>query len=113
VQHWLIATLEGACLGLTLYLCVRLRMYLGPLIVKRFGQRARRAYWLFTILVMILLSNLGLYVFRIYLGSQPISDKTLPLELWFATMALAMGLGLVFRKILRSFLTGESSGNQS
>lgn len=113
MQHWLIATLEGACLGLALYLCVRLRMYLGPLIVKRFGQGARRAYWLLTILVMLILSNLGLYLFRAYLNSQSIPDEWLPLELWFATMALAVGLGLVFRKVLRSFLTGESPGNQS
>ena len=102
MQHWLIATLEGVFLGLTLYLCVRLRMYLGPVIIKRFGQWARRAYWLFTILVMIALSNVGLYVFRIYLSSQQVADETLLLELWFATMALAVGLGLIFRRFSRN-----------
>jgi len=112
MQHWLIATLEGVGLGLTLYLCVRLRMYLGPLIVKRFGQGARRAYWLLTILAMILLGNLGLYVFRIYLGSQPVTDNMLSLELWFAITALVVGLGLVFRKILRNFLTGPRPGKK-
>ena len=102
MQHWLVATLEGFFLGLTLYLCVRLRMYLGPVMMKRFGQWARRAYWLFTILVMIALSNLGLYVFRVYLSSQPVGDETLLLELWFATIALAVGLVLIFRKTYRN-----------
>jgi hypothetical protein len=113
VQHWLIATLEGAFLGLALYLCVRLRMYLGPLIVKRFGQGARRAYWLLTILLMILLSNLGLYVFRLYLGSQFFGDETLMLEFWFAILALAVGVGLVFMKISRNASAAKDSGHQT
>jgi len=112
VQHWLIATLEGFFLGLTLFLCVRLRMYLGPVIIKRFGQWARRAYWLFTILVMIALSNVGLYVFRIYLSSQHVTDETLLFELWFATMALAVGLGLIFRKLSRNPVTAEDQEHQ-
>ena len=87
-------------------------MYLGPVIIKRFGQWARRAYWLFTILVMIALSNVGLYVFRIYLSSQHVADETLLFELWFATMALAVGLGLIFRKFLWNSLTTEDSGHQ-
>jgi len=82
-------------------------MYLGPIIIKRFGQWARRAYWLVTILVMIALSNLGLYFFRAYLSNQPVGDKTLLLELWFATIALAVGLGLIFRKFLWNSLTPE------
>jgi hypothetical protein len=77
-------------------------MYLGPVIIKRFGQWARLAYWLFTILVMIALSNVGLYVFRIYLSSQQVADETLLLELWFAAMALAVGLGLIFRRFSRN-----------
>ena len=77
-------------------------MYLGPVIIKRFGQRSRRVYWLFTILVMIALSNVGLYVFRVYLSSQPVGDETLLLELWFATIALAVGLVLIFRKTYRN-----------
>ena len=77
-------------------------MYLGPRIKNFFGYWAHRAYWLITILVMIVLSNLGLYLFRVYLSSQAISDESLMLELWFATMALAVGVGLIFRKLLRN-----------
>jgi len=87
-------------------------MYLGPVIIKRFGQWARRAYWLFTILVMIALSNVGLYVFRIYLSSQHVTDETLLFELWFATMALAVGLGLIFRKLSRNPVTAEDQEHQ-
>ena len=94
-------------LGLTLYICVRLRMYVGPAIRKNFGQWARRAYWLFTILVMIALTNAALYVFRIYLSSQAVTEETLLLELWFAIMSLAVALGLIFRKISRNSLTTE------
>jgi hypothetical protein len=99
MQHWLIATIEGVCLGLALYLCVRLRMYLGPLIRARFGNRARQAYWLVTILVMIVLSNVGLFVFRRYLGSQTIADESLLLEMWFALIAMAVGIGLIYRRL--------------
>ena len=87
-------------------------MYLGPVMIKRFGQWARRAYWLFTILVMIALSNVGLYLFRSYLGSQQVADEALLLELWFATMALAAGLGLIFRKLSRNSLTAEDQEHQ-
>jgi hypothetical protein len=99
MQHWLIATIEGVGLGLTLYLCVRLRMFLGPLIREHFGNQARRVYWLFTILVMIVLSNIGLYIFRIYLGSKTKGEEALPLELWFAIIAMAVALGLIYRRL--------------
>jgi hypothetical protein len=77
-------------------------MYFGPLILQRFGRWARRAYWLFTILLMIVIGNLGLYGFRTYLSSQSGIDDTLLLELWFSAMALTVGLGLIFRKLLRN-----------
>lgn len=102
MQHWLIATLEGLGLGLTLYACVRLRMYVGPLIKQRFGDWARRVYWLATILVMVILGNAGLFFFRIYLDSQSVDNGTLLLELWFGVIAMAVGLALVFRKISRN-----------
>lgn len=99
MQHWLIATLEGAILGLTLYCCVRLRMYLGPKLRKRFGNLARRAYWLITILLMIVLANVGLLIFRIYLSSQSIAAETLYLELWFGLVALGVGIAMIFRRL--------------
>ena len=102
MQYWLIATIEGACLGLALYLCVRVRIYLGPVIKDRFGTWPRRMFWFATILAMILISNAGLLVFRIYLESQPVTDKTLVLELWFAIVALMFGLALIFRRFPRN-----------
>jgi hypothetical protein len=102
MQHWIVATLEGACLGLALYFCVRLRMYVGPMIRKRFGHWVHRSYWLLTILIMIILGNAGLYIFRAYLHNQSFADETLPLELYFATTTLLVGLALIFRKIVRN-----------
>lgn len=99
MQHWLIATLEGVGLGLTLYVCVRLRMYFGPRIREHFGNLARQAYWALTILVMIVLANVGLLVFRIYLSSQSLASETLYLEIWFALVALGVGLLLIFRRV--------------
>lgn len=99
MQHWLIATLEGAILGLTLYCCVRLRMYIGPKVRERFGNLARRAYWLLTILLMIVLANVGLLIFRIYLSSQSIAAETLYLELWFGLVALGVGIAMIFRRL--------------
>jgi hypothetical protein len=102
MQHWLFATFAGVGLGLTLYACVRLRMYVGPLIRERFGDWARRAYWLVTILVMIIIGNAGLFVLRIYLDSQSVEHGTLILELWFGVIAMAVGLALVFRRMSRN-----------
>ena len=112
MQHWLIATLEGAGLGLALYLCVRLRMYLGPLIRERFGTHARRTYWILTIVVMVILSNLGLFLFRMYLDSQATIEESLMLELWFAIVATGLGLGLIFRRLSPKSRITEDSGNQ-
>jgi hypothetical protein len=110
MQNWLIATLEGICLGLTLYLCVRLRMYLGPVIRERFGDSARQVYWLLTILLMVILANAGLYLFRIYLSSQPVADGTFMLELWFALMALAVGLWLIYKRLTRHSRNTDDPG---
>ena len=102
MQHWLTATLDGVCLGLLLYACVRLRMHFGPIIKQRFGAQARRAYWLFTILLMIVLANLGLKLLRIYLSNFDAVTNSLMLEMWFALLALSIALALVFKRMNRN-----------
>jgi hypothetical protein len=102
MQHWLAATLIGVSLGLALYACVRLRMYFGPIVRDRYGHWARRAYWMATILIMVVLANLGLSVLRIYLGKQaPILDS-LMYEICFALFAFAIPLVLIFRRVGRN-----------
>ena len=39
---WLVAITEGVILGTALYLCVRVRMKLGPLVRAKHGQWGRR-----------------------------------------------------------------------
>jgi NADH:ubiquinone oxidoreductase subunit 4 (subunit M) len=99
VQHWLIATLDGICLGLALFACVRLRMHFGPIVRDRYGSMARRAYWLFTILLMIVLANLGLKLLRIYLSNFDAVTNSLMLEIWFALLALLLALSLIFKRL--------------
>jgi NADH:ubiquinone oxidoreductase subunit 4 (subunit M) len=99
MQHWLTATLIGICLGLLLYACVRLRMHFGPIVGDRYGSMARRAYWLFTILLMIVLANLGLKLLRIYLSNFDAVTNSLMLEIWFALLALLLALSLIFKRL--------------
>jgi hypothetical protein len=99
MQHWLIATATGICLGLLLYFCVRLRMHLGPIIKQRFGALARQIYWITTIFVMILLANLALRFLRIYLSNFDPVNHVLLLEGWFAILALIVAMGLIVRRL--------------
>ena len=101
MQHWLTATLDGICLGLLLYACVRLRMHFGPIVKQRYGSWARRAYWIFTILLMIGLANLGLKLLRIYESNFDAITNSLMLEMWFALLALLIALALIFRRLYR------------
>ncbi len=94
------ASLTGVCLGLLLFACVRLRMYVGPIIRARWGNLMRKAYWLFTIVVMVILANAGLAVVRHY---APVGDTpTLLLEIWFITVAVAISFGLIYRRMNRN-----------
>jgi hypothetical protein len=99
MQHWLTATLIGICLGLLLYACVRLRMHFGPIVRRRYGSWARRAYWAFTILLMIVLANLALKLLRIYESSFDAIANSLMLEMWFAILALLIALALIFKRM--------------
>jgi hypothetical protein len=101
MQHWLTATVIAICIGLALYACVRLRMHFGPIVRKRWGNWARRAYWMMTILVMVAFANLGLLLLRIYLGDLQTSRNGLMLEIWFALLSAAVALGLILQKLKR------------
>jgi hypothetical protein len=102
MQHWLVASAMGICLGLMLFACVRLRMYFGPIVRDRYGNTARQAYWIATILIMIVLANLGLRFLRIYLSGYESIGNSLMFEIWFAVLALTLALDLIFKRLYRN-----------
>lgn len=96
MQPWIAATVAGICLGLAFYGCVRLRMYLGPLIRDRFGNGARRAYWVLTIAAMILLANVALLILRQFFA--PPGSQLMP-EIWFILLAAGIAYTLIAQKV--------------
>jgi hypothetical protein len=102
MNHWLVATGIGILLGLLLYACVRLRMYLGPILKKHYGNRVRQMYWVITIAVMVLMSNMALIGLQKYLSDPLVPENHLIIELWFAFLALAVALTLIFRRLRRN-----------
>jgi hypothetical protein len=102
MNHWLVATGIGILLGLLLYACVRIRMYLGPILKKHYGNRVRQMYWVFTMAVMVLIANTALIGLQKYLSDPLVPGNHLIIEIWFALLALAVALTLIFRKLRRN-----------
>ena len=73
-------------------------MHLGPIIRQRYGNTWRQAYWILTILFMILLANGGLRLLRRVTGDTP---TPLLFEIWFAAVAVSVAFGLIVRRIRR------------
>lgn len=101
MQQWIAATLLGGVLGLALFGCVRLRMHLGPRLKARYGNKARRAYWLLTIVIMVTLANVALLGLRAYFAADPPVGNQLVMEIWFAVLALAVAMSLIFRRLYK------------
>jgi len=101
MQQWIATTLLGGVLGLALFGCVRLRMHLGQRIKARYGNLARRAYWLLTIVVMVTLANVALLGLRAYFTAAPPAGNQLVMEIWFAVLALAVAMSLIFRRLYK------------
>jgi hypothetical protein len=98
INHWLTTTFFGVCTGLALYACVRLRMQFGPIVKVCWGEWARRAYWMMTFLVMVILANVGLLLLRIYVPKLQVSADSLILEIWFCLVFVVVTLGLILNK---------------
>jgi len=96
-QDWLFATVIGLTTGLVLFAFVRLRMHVGPIIRARWGNTMRQAYWLLTIVLMILVANLGLGLLR-----RTASTDHVMLEIWFITIAVATAFLFIYRRISRN-----------
>jgi hypothetical protein len=102
MQQWLAAAAAGVVLGLAFFGFVRLRMHLGPIIRQRYGNRARQAYWIATILTMVLLAKGALYGLRLYLDSLDLSSSYLLPEVLFITVAVTLAMTLIYRRINRN-----------
>jgi hypothetical protein len=101
MKHWLVATGDGIFLGLILYALVRLRMFLGPILKQRYGNRVRQMYWLITLAAMVLMANTALFLLQKYLSDPLLPANHLMIEMWFALLALAVPIILIFRRINR------------
>ncbi len=102
MTSWLVSTVAGLLVGLAFYVCVRLRIVLGPAARGRYGNMARRGVWLITILLMIGIANLGLVFLRAYLAANDSANNHFAFELWFAVLSLAFGAGMVFIRARRT-----------
>lgn len=102
MEAWIAAGIAGAGLGLAFYACVRLRMHLGPRIRERFGNQARRAYWLVTMAVMVLIANLTLLGLRKWRAESLHIDEHLPSEMLFLALAVSIAFGLIFLRMTRN-----------
>jgi hypothetical protein len=106
MQFWLAGSITGILLGLILFACVRLRMHFGPLVREKYGDWARKVYWLATILLMVFLANLSLKLLRIYIDNELPAMENLMLEIWFALLAFTIPLVLIFKRINKNRTKG-------
>lgn len=106
---WLVAIAEGGILGVALYLCVRARMKLAPLVLSMYGQWGRRLVWILSILLMVVLANLGLVLLRTSLFGLVAHTPSLAAEACFAITGLVTGCLLVISHMRSS----DSNSNDS
>jgi uncharacterized membrane protein YhaH (DUF805 family) len=78
------------------------RMYLGPILKKNYGNRVRQMYWVITMVVMVLMANMALIGLQRYLCDPLVPGNHLIIEIWFALLALAVALTLIFRRLRRN-----------
>ncbi len=98
----IISSSVGLTVGLLFYFCVRLRMHIGPLLRKRFGNWARQTYWLSTLAVMAITANIGLKITRQLVDHQPEPKNTLPQEILFISFAVVFAFALIYKRINRN-----------
>lgn len=99
---YVIGIVEGVIMGSALYWCVRARMKFGPLVLSRYGQWARRLVWCLSILLMVVMANLGLLLFRTSLLGLVAHKSSLITEACFAVTGLVTGCLLVLRHARRA-----------
>jgi len=111
MAHYWAAALLGIGTGFIYYVCVRLRMFLGPRFKEFAGQWFRQLLWLMIFVAVIFVANLSLAILRLYLHFANIHQNTTSYEAVFAVMSLITGLTLVFSRVFRSQRKDGDSGN--
>lgn len=100
VNDWFATIVGGIATGMALFLCVRLRIFLGPRLHARFGNPARRLAWVLIVLLMILIANAALLLLRGWLHAAGAVASSLEYEIVFAVIAGTVGFGLVATRTL-------------
>lgn len=101
MSAWLISVIDGLLTGVGLYLLVRLRMVLGPIADRRFGQWGRGTVWVLLIAAMVALAELDLLWLRSWLETADAPGIRWHYEAVFAATLLLVGFALVCCRVLR------------
>jgi len=99
-MHWLIDIALGVLLAFILYAIVRVRMKVAPKMRDRFGSVARWSVWVLTLLLMVVMANLGLIMLRQMLREWLGFHSGFMDELLFSLVSLSLGVALVARHVL-------------
>ena len=99
--NWFAALFTGLILGSLLYLCVFLRGKIVPIAIPRLGYSGTLWVWLFTIAIMIVISNLTLIALRSGLSVIEPNQDTLAYEIGFAIISFGLALFLIRRRMCR------------
>jgi hypothetical protein len=95
ISAWTVTIIDGLLTGLGLYSLVLLRMFLGPIAGRRFGDSGRRAVWVLLILAMVVLAEFDLQWLRGWLDENDVPGARWYYEAVYASILVAVGLTLV------------------
>jgi predicted MFS family arabinose efflux permease len=99
-MHWVLDIVLGVLLACILYAIVRLRMKVAPKMRDRFGSFARWSVWVLTLLLMVVMANVGLIMLRQMLRDWLGFDSDWMDELLFSLVSLSLGVALVGRHVI-------------
>jgi len=100
MSAWIVSIVVGVLTGIGLYGLVRLRMFLGPIVGRKFGVWGRRTVWVLLISAMVVLAELDLVWLRDWLENSDPPGSSWYYEAVYASTLLAVGLALVCRRVL-------------
>jgi len=110
---WIVSALLGVGTGFVYYVCVRLRMFLGPRFREFAGQWFRQLLWVLIFVAVIAVANISLAILRLYLHFANIHEQTTGYETLFAICSLITGLTLVFSKVFSSTRGPDDSNDDA
>ena len=108
MNSWLLSVLFGIMLGVTLFGCVRLRVWLAHSLGYKTGTWALRILSLTSIAAMIIVANGFLIGLRAAIAGSAANEQTLPMEIVFSIVGFALGYFLVTRNACSESCTVKS-----